>query len=151
MWWRADMLARIRASSWRSRGAGGGSINLGQAGFTTVELVVAIILLGIGAVGLASSSMLFERQVTLASMQTDRSAAMVTAMERVRSFEFDSLASGWDSVGHFEVAWNVTPQGLFAKQVTVITTGPDLVLKANGNSVMDPSVPDTFAYQVIKP
>jgi prepilin-type N-terminal cleavage/methylation domain-containing protein len=122
-----------------------------RQGFTTVELLVAIILLGIGAVGLASTSMLFERQVTLARMQTDRSAALVSAMELVRSIEFDSLKTSSDSVGRYEVSWNVAPQGLYAKQVTLITTGPALVLKANGRSVMEPSVADTFAYQVIKP
>ena len=122
----------------------------GNEGYSLIELIVSMVIFSVGALGFASSSVVLERQVTMAAVDSDRSAAMATALERVRSFDFDSLQTGADSVGNYSMTWSVTQQGLYVKEVRVITHGPGMAPGAMGIAV-NPSIADTFDYQVVKP
>lgn len=120
-------------------------------GYSLIEMIVSMTVFSVGALGFASSSVVQEQQVRLGAAQSERSAAMVYAMESVRAVEFDSLASGADSTGRFTVDWYVTQKGLYTKEVRVITSGPGLAASAAGGMVLQPHVADTFEYQVVKP
>ena len=122
-----------------------------DAGYSLIEMMVSMVVFSVGALGFASSSVVLERQVTMAAMESDRAAAMTTAIERVRAFEFDSLRTGADSIGAYSMNWSVNQLGLYVKEVRVVTSGPGMAPATHGAITIDPQVADTFEYQVIKP
>ncbi|MGW8267745.1 MAG: type IV pilus modification PilV family protein, partial [Longimicrobiales bacterium] len=79
-----------------------------RAGFTIVEVLVAIIILAFGLLGMGGTTALVVRQISLAEVSTERSVALQTTLERLQALPFDSVANGADSVGIFEVRWEVT-------------------------------------------
>lgn len=119
----------------------------GQQGFTIIEVIVAIIVLAVGLLGLAGTTVLVVRQTTLADVTSDRAAALQTTIEKIRATPFDSVTSGSESTGLYQVAWNVR-QGNRWKSVEVVTTGPGLA-RISGRPVVSHSVSDTFTYRII--
>lgn len=121
-----------------------------QAGFTLLELMVGLVLFSFGTLGLAAMTVGLQRQTTLAQLRTERTAAVVAAVERVRSFDFDSLTAGSQAAGPYKVSWSVAPTGRYVKQVRVITVGPGLAYGPQG-AFVDPARADTLDYPVLKP
>lgn len=122
-----------------------------RAGFTLIEVMVALIILTVGVLGLASTTIYVVRQTTMAEMATERTAALQTVVERLRASDYDALTSGTDSVGQFDVEWTVST-GNRSKLVTVVTVGPGM--QSGGGSGMphpSASVADTFAYRIMQP
>lgn len=121
-----------------------------RAGFTIVEVIIAIMVLAIGVLGLAGTTAYSIRQITLADMLTKRSIALQSVVERVQSQPFASVGSGTDSLGVFRMSWSSTAESSTSKLVTVITTGPGLG-RAAGNPYpfLRPNVVDTFRIRVI--
>lgn len=113
--------------------------------------MVAMIILTVGVLGLASTTVYVVRQTTMADLATERSAAVQTVVERLRASDYDGLTSGSDSVGRFEVEWRVTT-GTRSKLVTVVTVGPGMA-SGGGTGMPGPSgsVADTFAYRIMQP
>lgn len=122
-----------------------------EGGFSLVELIVSVTIMSVGVLGYASSSVVLEQQVSVAAIESDRNSAMVTAVERVRAIDFDTLASGADSVGGYHIDWSVTPQGTYVKEVQVVTTGRGLAMASGGGMAVTSQLADTFMYQVVKP
>ncbi len=120
-------------------------------GFTIVEIIVAIVVLSVGLLGLAGTTLLVVRQVTLAGMTTERTAALQTTVERLRALPFADIASGSDSVGVFRVQWTVTVPSTQWKVIRVITTGPGAATGAGGFPTLSTGVSDTLTYRVLKP
>jgi len=120
-------------------------------GFTLVEIIVAMIILTVGVLGLASTTVYVVRQTTMAELSTERTAALQTVVERLRASDYDALASGSDSVGVFEVTWSVST-GNRSKLLTVVTLGPGMA-SGGGTGMPHPSgeVADTFAYRIMQP
>ena len=124
----------------------------GRGGFTIVELVIAIIILAFGVLGLAGTTMLVVRQVTLADVNTERAAALQAVVERLRATNTNTLTNGSQTIGSFAVSWTVTDSTALSKTVRVITTGPGLrkdsaaVVPMLGNNVQD-----TFQLVKLKP
>src|SRR5690606_31339345 len=61
----------------------------GRAGFSLVELIVAVIILAIGVLGLAGTTAFVIRQVTLADVNTERSAALQMVVENLRATSYN--------------------------------------------------------------
>lgn len=122
-----------------------------QAGFTMVEVIIAIIILAFGLLGMAGTTGLLVRQITLADVATERTAALQTTLERLKALPFDSVNTGSDSVGIFDVEWAVSTFSNQWKTVRVITRGPGMVSGAGGFPALTASVPDTFNYRIIRP
>jgi prepilin-type N-terminal cleavage/methylation domain-containing protein len=131
------------------RRAGPPKPSYGQAGFTIVEVVVAIIILAVGLLGLAGTTVLIIRQTTLADIASDRSVALQSTIERIRATPFDSVEAGSESSGSYDVAWAVTDVGQW-KNVDIVTTGPGLST-SEGFPAIDQSVVDTFSFRIISP
>ena len=119
-----------------------------RSGFSLVEVIVALIILTVGVLGMAATTMLVVRQTTLSEMTTERAAALQTVIERLRSEDYATIASGADTVGRFDVNWSVT-DGVRTKQVEIITVGPGLT-SASGVPALAAEVADTFEYRVIE-
>lgn len=95
---------------------------------------------------MAGSTGQIVRQVTLADLITERSIAFQTIVERMQSLPYDSVDTGSDSIGIFEVTWSSVANSGQSKTVTIITTGPGLgVGQAN-----DPQAVDTFSFLVLR-
>ena len=98
----------------------------GRAGFSLVEVIVAMMLLSIGVLGLAATTAVFALQVTLGGVKTERSAALQAAVESLRASDYASVGSGSGTVGRYGVTWSVTDSTDWSKSVRVITDGPGL-------------------------
>ena len=119
-------------------------------GFTMVEVIFAIMILAFGLLGMAGTTALVVRQVTIADLATERSAALQTTIERLQALPFSQLADGSDSVGIFQVAWTVTdPTGQWAA-LEIVTTGPGVGKAEGGFPTMLPNVPDTFQHRILR-
>jgi prepilin-type N-terminal cleavage/methylation domain-containing protein len=133
------------------RGARRSSIDR-RAGFTIVEVIVAMVVLAVGVLGLAGTTAHIVRQVTLADIMTERAAALQTAVERVQATDWDAVDTGVDSVGIYGVEWSSTLVGAQLKEVTIITYGPGLETSAdNPYPVLAQQVADTFAFRLVRP
>lgn len=120
-----------------------------RAGFTLVEVLVALIILTVGVLGLAGTTAIAVRQVTLADVTSDRAAALQTVIERLRSQPYNNLASGTDSVGMFEMTWTVR-QDQRSTAVEIVTLGPGQAT-GGGMSGLRRNVADTFVYRIVRP
>jgi prepilin-type N-terminal cleavage/methylation domain-containing protein len=120
----------------------------GRSGFSMIEVIIAMVILAVGVLGLAGTTAYIVRQVTLADLMTERSAAFQTIVDRIQSLPFDNVTSGSDSVGIFAVTWDAVLDGPQNKIVTIVTTGPGL----GGTTVPtnDPQVVDTFTFRVLR-
>lgn len=121
----------------------------GSGGFTLVEVVIALIVLTVGLLGLAGTTGHVVRQVNLADLMTERAAAFQTAIDRIQSLEYDSVTTGQDTVGIFEVEWSSVDDGSQNKVVTLVTTGPGLDPDAR-LTMMSREVVDTFTFRVLR-
>ncbi len=121
-----------------------------DAGFSLVELIFAVVILAVGMLGLGGTTAYLARQATLADLQTERSAALITAVESVRATEYESISPTIDSVGQYEVRIYVTTAAN-AKNLTIVTTGPGLISDGTGMPILQAAVPDTFTYTVLRP
>ena len=122
-----------------------------RGGFTMVEVIIAILVLAFGLLGMAGATALVVRQVNLADVATERSAALQTTLERLKALPFDSVSTGSDSVGIFAVEWDVSTFSNQWKTVRVITRGPGMTMGSGGFPIPTASVPDTFDYRIIRP
>lgn len=121
------------------------------AGFSLVELVVAVVVFAVGALAFAGSTAFINRQTTVADLDSERTAALISTMERIRSTDYDSLTAGSDSIGRYGVSWSVIRSSQ-SSLVRVITTGPGLGTSPGmGMPVIRPNVADTFIYRVLEP
>lgn len=121
-----------------------------RAGFTMVEVIIAIIVLAVGVLGMAGTTAYIVRQITLADVMTKRATALQTVIERVQAMPYADVASGSDSIGVFAVEWSSTTESVQSKLVTVVTTGPGLTTSSgNPFPFLGPNVADTFEYRVI--
>jgi len=121
-----------------------------RSGFTMVEVIFAIMILAVGLMGMAGTTAMVVRQVNLADLTTERSAALQSTLEELRALPFANLVDGADSVGIYGVTWSVTkPTGQWA-QVQIVTSGPGMAPSEGGGLVMMPSVPDTFTHRILR-
>lgn len=122
-----------------------------RAGFTLVEVIISVVILACGLLAMAGTTALVVRQVTLADLATERSAALQSAIERIRALPFDDVAASADSTGIFAVRWSVTSSTPQSKSVRVVITGPGMSTDAAGLPVLSATKTDTVDYRLIGP
>jgi prepilin-type N-terminal cleavage/methylation domain-containing protein len=119
-----------------------------DGGFSMVEVIVAIVILAIGVLGLAGTTVYIVRQVTVADLMTERSAAFQTIVDQIQSLPYDNVGSGTSTIGVFTATWTSTNSGPQNKIVQIITVGPGLsgaLVPTN-----DPVAVDTFVFRVLR-
>lgn len=119
-----------------------------RAGFTMIEVIIAMVILAVGLLGLAGATGYMVRTVTLGDLMTERSAAFQSTIDRVQSLPYDNVTTGSDSVGIFAISWNSVDDGPQSKVVTLVTVGPGVVRGAAYQQ--SPSVADTFVFRVLR-
>ena len=125
---------------------------LDTSGTTLVEVMIAVVVLVIGLVGLAQSSVHMVNQVNVSDVRTERVVARQAVIEQLKAMPFDSLVTeGADSasVGGFMVSWSITGVTVNSRLVQVIARGPGIeegtVPLVTSNAV------DTVAVRVVRP
>ena len=124
-----------------------------EAGFSLVELVMAVVVLAFGVVGLATTTLFITRQLTLAEVTTARVTAIQSVMERIRTTPYDSICEGTDTMGAIVVSWSEMAHMDQTKSVRIVTMGPGLVSMSGGQStpMMSSTVADTVVYRMLRP
>jgi len=122
-----------------------------QAGFTLVEVIVAILILSVGILGLAATTGWVVRQSTLSRVTEDRGAALQAAVETIKSTPYTSLGNGSLSIGAFQESWSVSNTGSRYTEMEIVSTGPGLGSAGGGLPTVTRSVVDTFTYRLVRP
>lgn len=118
-----------------------------------MELVIAVLILTMGLLALAGTTGFAVRSITLADVQTERTAAVQSVVERIRATEFDDVTSGSATVGRYAASWTVDELSSTAKEIEVVTTGPGLRANSSQNLMpaIGPQVQDTLTYLILRP
>ncbi len=114
---------------------------------------MALVVLEVGVVGLASTTLFITREITLAEVTTARAAATRSAMEYIRATPYDSIGPGGVTIGSMAISWTVyatTPQTM---TLGVVTLGPGLASISESVSAptLSSAVADTFVYKLLRP
>ena len=125
--------------------------DVNRSGFSLAEVVFAILIMSVGLLGMAATTTTLVHQMNVSSLKTNRALAMQQGIERVRALPYDSIASGSDSLGVFDVSWSTTAEADLVKTVRFVTVGPGLVSRPDAPSIIQHDVPDTFNYRVLRP
>lgn len=121
-----------------------------QAGFSLIELVIAVVILAVGALGLAGTTMYVVRQTDIARTNTSRASAVQYVMERINSMPFNGNLNGADTLGSFQVTWSVLDSTAVTKRIRVVTLGPGMVRSSNAIPNLQPDVADTLVIRKIR-
>ncbi len=125
-----------------------------RAGFSVIELIMALTVLAFGVVGLATTTLFITRQLTLAEITTARTAATRSVLERIRATPYDSISSfgsGGDTIGAMVISWTVTSTTPQTTTLGIITLGPGLTTLSGGGPMLSGEVADTLLYTLLRP
>lgn len=126
---------------------------LNREGFSLIEVIVSILILTVGLLGLAAATGWVLRSTEGARIDTARTTALQSAMERVRATPFDDIAEGGtvNLPGGFTATWTgvgSTPQSVLTE---IIVTGPGRVTGGGGTyPQFGSTVVDTITYRVLR-
>ena len=99
-----------------------------KGGFTIVEVMIAIVILAVGMLALATTSIFATTQVKVADLKTEQSLAVQQTIEMLRAMPFDSIRTRSEAslldTGTYDVWYDVTDDTRFLKTVTLFTRGP---------------------------
>lgn len=120
-----------------------------SGGFTIVEVLIAIVILAVGMLALATTSIFATTQVRVADLKTEQSLAVQQTIEMLRATPFNSLTSRIENdaidTGTYQVWYTIgTTSNRFLRDVTLFTKGPGY---RSGQGWV-PLVRDTFAVQI---
>lgn len=122
-----------------------------RAGFSLIEVIVALMVLTVGLLGLAAGTGWMVRTVHFGELETARSTAFQSAVEALRAQPFDALSDGSETFGDFTVTWTLGSGGSTARNVEFVVVGPGRVASEGGGMPsISQSVADTFNYQIRK-
>lgn len=92
-----------------------------RAGFTLVELIIAIVILVVGVLGLASTAAVVMRQITGSSMQTRAAMMAQSRLETLRAMPCANMVAGNATTGGVTETWRFVINGRTATLTDVIT------------------------------
>ena len=126
-----------------------------KEGFTIVEVLIALVILAVGMLALATTSIFATTQVRVADLKTEQSLAVQEIVEQMRASRFTSLATRAEAsavqAGSYAVWWTVTPINGNLRRVTVFTRGPGYQLKGQAgrtHSGWTNAARDTFTVEI---
>jgi type IV pilus modification protein PilV len=113
-------------------------------GFTVIEMLVALVVLSVGLLAMASVMGTLILQTRAADIRTERSFAVQQAAERLRAQSFSAIGDRAEAdavtVGSYDVWWTVADATSIKRQIEVFTKGPGYV---PGNGFIEAKL-DTF-------
>lgn len=121
-----------------------------EAGVSLVETVVAMVILTVGSLGMAGTTMHVVREVAVGKVTTERASATQSVLERVRALPFDSVSTGSQTVGSFVVTWSIPEENVRTKLVRFVSVGPGLVTGDRGPALVN-NATDTLSYRLYRP
>ena len=117
-------------------------------GFTIVEVLIAIVILAVGMLALATTSIFATTQVKVADLKTEQSLAVQQTIEMLRAMPFDSMRARSEGnaldTGTYDVWYNITSNSRYLRTVTMFTKGPGY---RSGQGWV-PLARDTFTVQI---
>jgi prepilin-type N-terminal cleavage/methylation domain-containing protein len=118
-------------------------------GFSLVEVVIAMLILTVGLLALASSTGYISAEIRNSTWATQRAFARNEIVERLRAIPFDSVATTATptAVGRYNMTWTSTSVNNNLKSVLVIASGPSYRM-GNGARI---TVVDTTSINIIRP
>lgn len=121
-----------------------------QGGFSLIEVIIAMVILTVGVLALASAMVHLSRQVRAADLRTDRTVATQQAVERVRAIGYDSVSTRTETdawqVGSYSVWWDLNRTSQYMRSVDLFVEGPAY---RRGEGVVD-GVRDTVFFSLVK-
>lgn len=121
----------------------------GRDGLTLIEVIVAMLVLTVGLLGLAGGTGWAVRNAELARIETNRSAAVQSAVEGIRAIPYDQVAAGEEVYGDYSVSWSTTATGQTWKLMEIVVVGPGRVTEGGGAVAVE--VADTVEYRLVQP
>ena len=118
-------------------------------GFSLVEVIIAMVVLTVGMLALASSTGYISAEIRNSTWNTQRAFARNAIVERLRSIPFDSVATTGTplTIGRYDMTWTSTDVNQNLKSVLVIASGPSYRL----GRVTRVTVVDTYSINIIRP
>lgn len=92
-----------------------------RRGFTLVELIIAIVILVVGVLGLASTAAVVMQQIAASSMQTRAAMIGQSRLERLRSFPCANMVAGTATSNGITETWRFTINVRTATLINVVT------------------------------
>ncbi len=120
-----------------------------RAGFSLVELIIALLILSVAILAMGASTGHVMAQIQAAELRTERMSAVRGAAEVLRGTAWGSLTtvcqSGSDDFGtdHYTVSCTVTQPSTNLQVVQLVTVGPGFVA-----GKFTTTVADTFAISI---
>ena len=102
-----------------------------KEGFTIVEVLIAIVILAVGMLALATTSIFATTQVKVADLKTERSLAVQEVVEQLRAGPWSSVVanplSNGTMAGSYNVWWSVRTISPHLREVEIKTRGPGYI------------------------
>jgi prepilin-type N-terminal cleavage/methylation domain-containing protein len=95
---------------------------VGRRGFTLIELIVAIVIMVVGVLGLASTAAMVSRLVGGAAQQTVAANVAASRFERLRSVACANIVSGTADTLRMHESWHAASGGPSLWMVTDTVT-----------------------------
>lgn len=96
----------------------------GRDGFTVIEVIIALVILSVGIIGLASTAGLVTRMVAQGQRYSEAAALASTRFENLRAASCDSLRAGSALAGQFTETWTITTVGTSGRRFLVTVQSP---------------------------
>lgn len=94
------------------------------AGFTLLEILVALVILGVGILGLSANAALVSSLVGDGSRLTLAATVATSRLEQLRARPCASITSGTATTRGIEERWSVGPMGTSALEIEISVTYP---------------------------
>lgn len=95
-----------------------------SAGFTIIEVLVALLILGIGLLAFVSAAGLTTRLIAEGSRDTRGAALVAARLASLRATSCTSLDAGTALRGAFRTSWSGTPVARGVVTLTVVVSAP---------------------------
>ena len=114
-----------------------------RSGFSLVELMVAVVILSVGVLSMAGTSIWAVRQVTLSWLTTERSVARQSAIETILAGPYANAIGGSGTFGSFDVNWTLTDDAGNFRTLEIVTVGLGKAKGTEGMTMFSTEVADT--------
>lgn len=81
--------------------------SIGQSGFTITELLISMVIIGIGVVGFSTAMGLVSAELWIGERDTDVSMLVADQAEQLKALPYEAVNSGMRSEGDYQLAWMV--------------------------------------------